>query len=261
MIRSSKQTAAPSHRLGQQSVLFYRQLRWFLGEKQMIRTFIHNLFYSKVMHTAALKDQIQTSSGSIHLALAMITVGLFAVMGLSSAYNVPAHDLTRDPAAVMNGAYYMGLLSNWGIMLWSATAGICLMAALLIREHAPRVGTWLFASGLLTLLLAVDDMFMLHETVFPDVFGIHEKLIYVLYSLVGGAYLLYFLPQILRRHYLFLILSVFFLGLMAVSDSIGRWVDIPTALEDSFKYIAIVFWLVFFTKSARDELTALLRKR
>jgi hypothetical protein len=225
----------------------------------MIRMVLNNLFQLKEMHTATLKNQIQTSSGLIHLALALIAVGLFAVIGLSSAYNAPAHDLTRDPAAVMKGPYYIGLLSNWGIILWSAAAGVCLLAAWLVSERAPRVGTWLLASGLLTLLLAVDDMFMLHETVFPDVFGIHEKVVYVIYSLLGGAYLLYFLPQILRRHYLFLIVSVFFLGLMVVSDSIGRWVETPTAIEDSFKYIAIVFWLVFFTKSAHDELAALLR--
>jgi hypothetical protein len=183
-------------------------------------------------------------------------IGIAATIGIAAAYGVPVDELTRDPAAVMRIPYYIGLLSNWGIMLWSAAAAICLFSAWLLREQKSASFAWLLASGLITLLLALDDMFMLHEDVFPNVFGIHEKVVYLIYILGGGIYMLYFLPEFLKRKYLLFAAAVVLLGISVISDSIGRWFAVPTAVEDSFKYAAIVLWLVFFMKTARDELAS-----
>jgi hypothetical protein len=104
-------------------------------------------------------------------------------------------------------------------------------------------------------------MFMLHEDVFPNVFGIHEKVVYLIYILAGGIYMLYFLPEFLKRKYLLFAAAVVLLGISVISDSIGRWFTVPTAVEDSFKYAAIVLWLVFFMKTARDELAYHIRSK
>jgi uncharacterized membrane protein len=58
------------------------------------------------------------------------------------------------------------------------------------------------------------------------------------------------------RKYLIFASAILFLSISVINDSIGRWLYIPTALEDSIKYMAIVLWLVFFAKTARDELIA-----
>jgi hypothetical protein len=164
-------------------------------------------------------------------ALILIAAGLIAVFGIAAAYGVSPADLTRDPAAVLAIPYYVGLLSNWGVMLCSAAAAICLFTAWTLRRRERSASTWLFASGLITLILALDDMFMLHEDVFPNVFGIHEKVVYTIYILAGGIFILYFLPEFLKRSYLIFASAILFLGISVISDSIGRWLYIPTALE------------------------------
>jgi hypothetical protein len=155
-------------------------------------------------------------------------------------------------------------------LVYSRTGGSCcgrlrqlfaLFSAWLLREQKSASFAWLLASGLITLLLALDDMFMLHEDVFPNVFGIHEKVVYLIYILAGGIYMLYFLPEFLKRKYLLFAAAVVLLGISVISDSIGRWFTVPTAVEDSFKYAAIVLWLVFFMKTARDELASHIRSK
>jgi hypothetical protein len=233
----------------------------------MIRTVWSNLFLLKDLwkdfRIASIKQQLVDIAGLLRFALMLIAVGIVAIIGISAAYGVPVEDLTRDPAAVVNIPYYVGLLSNWGVMLWSAAAAVCLFSAWVLRGKQGTATSWLLASGMITLLLAVDDMFMLHEDVFPNVFGIHEKVVYAIYGILGFFYILYFLPEILKRRFVILAAACFFLGLSVLSDSIGRWFYVPTALEDSFKYIAIVLWLVFFIKSAYDEIasTQLVRRK
>jgi hypothetical protein len=226
----------------------------------MIRTVFSNLLLIKGIRIASLKEQVVGMRGLIGFALSLIASGIIAIVGIAAAFGVPADELTRDPAAVMGVRFYVGLLSNWGIMLWSAAAAMCLFTAWLLRERNSASFAWLLASGLITALLAMDDMFMLHEDVFPNVFGIHEKVVYLIYLLAGGIYILYFLPEFLKRKYLIFAAAFVFLAISVLSDSIGRWFYVPTAVEDSFKYAGIVLWLIFFMKTARDELAALLSK-
>ena len=58
-------------------------------------------------------------------------------------------DLTRDPAAILDVPVYVGFLSQIGILLWAATAAICLFSAAVLwrREPVDSIARFLVCSG------------------------------------------------------------------------------------------------------------------
>jgi len=97
---------------------------------------------------------------------------------------IPIGNLTRDPSAVMGAPFYIGILSQAGIFFWSASAAICMFSAKIISKHPDsyKLKRFLFVSGLLTMLLGLDDIFLFHESVYPYYLGIHEKVVYATYA-------------------------------------------------------------------------------
>ena len=94
---------------------------------------------------------------------------LFAVVVASSQMGVSIALFTRDPTAVANIHPFIGVASNIGVMLWTATATICLFSWAILRQSPGemRFSTFLLCSGLMSTLLSFDDLFRLHEDIFP----------------------------------------------------------------------------------------------
>ena len=188
------------------------------------------------------------------LAIAVFFVG--AVLGLNWGTGTPLNQLTRDPAAITNHPFYTGFLSNVGILLWSATTAICLFSAGLVlqRHTGSSWGRFLYWSGLLTLLLTLDDLFLVHEVVLPDHLGFPEQLMYVTYLGLGLAYLIRFRRIILTTEYPLLGLAVMGMGLSVIFDGYndlggtGLPAGLSTLVENGAKFLGIVSWLFYFTR-------------
>ncbi len=118
---------------------------------------------------SAIKDQI-SSIWRIMAAGFLLSLGGagFTVLVAELTGN-PIWKLAKDPAYVMRFPSYIGLLSNWSVMLWTTAAAICLFGAVILKQNAVSSDTVVFiaVSGLLNLVLAVDDLFLLHDWVFP----------------------------------------------------------------------------------------------
>ena len=71
------------------------------------------------------------------------------------------------------------------------------------------------------MLLLVDDLFMLHERIFPNQFGIDEIIVFLFYGLLFLVYLLLFRKVILETDHIYLSLTVFFLYIFFTSQSSG----------------------------------------
>jgi hypothetical protein len=100
---------------------------------------------------------------ALALAIALtVGAGLVAV-ALLDGNPERAVKLLRDPAAVMGGAFWLGNVATLGIMLCSATAGVCLFAAAALRSQNPAHARFLAAAGALTSWIALDNGVMLHE--------------------------------------------------------------------------------------------------
>jgi len=179
---------------------------------------------------------------AIVLAIATFLIGVMLVFHFLG--EIPIGKLTRDPTAVMRAPFYIGIFSQIGIFFWSATAAICMFSAKLISKSSD-FKRFLFVSGLLTLLLGFDDVFLLHESVFPYL-GIHEKVVYVTYVGLVLFYLVKFYPTILQTKYIFLVMALGFFALSVIFDKSSIPGINPYLLEDGAKMFGIVSWMVYF---------------
>lgn len=195
------------------------------------------------------------------MAAGLVSLAGFGVVMLTSYQtDTPLWKLTRDPSEVVNFPPYFGMLSNWGALVWITTAVICLFTAVILgKTDAPRkTKIFIVASGLLSFIIAVDDLFRLHDLVLPRLLDIREGFFYLLYLLTLIAYLAFFARQILQRDYL-LFAAALFLFFM----SRQLFIDIPyldgsNASGDILKYFGNVFWLAFFYRTASQEISAVI---
>lgn len=198
-----------------------------------------------------IAEQIGRAWRLILLGAAAALVGIAGVLVLSKITHKPMSYMTRDPAATTDADFYIGFLSSIGIMLWAATAAVCLFAAVVLRRwRVQRHSLFLFASGLLSLILVLDDAFMLHEEVMQRYFHIPQLAVYAGYAILVPGYLAFFARDILRTDYILLIIALSFLGLSMGMDAFLPFSDIETIVEDGLKFAGIVFWISYYVHVA-----------
>lgn len=199
---------------------------------------------------SALK-QFRTSWTGIKLILAISAALIGMVLLLHHWKGIPIQFLTGDPLSISGDPVYTGFLSQIGVFLWAAAAGICLFSANVLPKGSDcsKIRRFLFVSGMLTLLLGLDDMFLLHEEVFPR-FGIPEKAVFSGYASLLIFYLIRGYKTLLKTEYVLLGMAFVCFGGSIVLD---LWeppgID-PFLFEDSVKLVGIVSWLVYFFKTA-----------
>jgi hypothetical protein len=165
---------------------------------------------------------------------------------------VPIDDLMRDPLATVNLPPYIGLFSNLGILLWCAATTLCLFTSLVLwRANQQRsLSNFLLYSGLLSLLLTLDDLYLLHEFVFPKVLNVPEKAVLLIYGIAFCTYLIKFRRTIFStRYWGFLGLAmVLFFASLSLDTLLPQVISGPTEvlIEDGFKVFGIVSWLGYF---------------
>ncbi len=174
----------------------------------------------------------------------------------------PIWKLAKDPADVIQFQPYIGMLSNWGALLWMTTAAICLFTAVILKTSRARLQTrlFIFFSGVLSLLLAVDDLYMFHDRVLPRVLNIHEYFFYMLYIILILAYLVAFTREILRQDFILFVIAFGFLFLSRRFLFRFSFLDEYMTTGDMLKYFGIVFWLAFYYRAASREISALIQR-
>lgn len=167
-------------------------------------------------------------------------------------------DLMRDPAAVMETPFYIGLLSNAGVLLWWATAAVCLFSSSVLRgaTHYKELRSFFQFSGLLTATLTLDDFFLLHESVFPKYFNLSEKFVYLIYGLTLLLYLYRFKKIILKTNFVLLLFAFWFFGFSVLIDKILPFSELSVFLEDGAKLLGIVSWLAYFIRTCLQSIQA-----
>ena len=164
---------------------------------------------------------------------------------------------TVDPFIIGNLPFYAGILSNLGILFWSASATVCFFSVTILRheELLNRYKGFLVMSGLITSLLLIDGLFQMHRIFYPEVLYIPTFMVYCVYALLGLGYLLFFRKQILETEYLMLALALGFLGLAVIIDTLSIAPRGNTALSDFLKFFGIVSWFIYFTRTCRKIFT------
>lgn len=101
---------------------------------------------------------------------ALVTAGTQVdLWSLESAYG--------DLAATAEVSPFLGVVSTVGGMLWVSATAIALFSGwLLVRSQGVREGKFLIYFGALSLLLAIDDIFQLHERVLGQIPNLGQPL-------------------------------------------------------------------------------------
>jgi hypothetical protein len=187
------------------------------------------------------------------LAVFLVVTRLFGELaGVSFWY------LAADIATALDAPVYVGFVSQVGLILWSAAAGVCLVTGTVLRSRrSRRAGEFYLASGSLTIVLMVDDAFLFHDEVGPKALGIPEVVALGVLGLAALVWLVRYRDVIRTTRTLPLLISVL-CGVMSVAfdlaqQPIGTLPD-HNLFEDGFKFIAIGGWLTYF---ARESVGAL----
>lgn len=204
------------------------------------------------------------------LLLLLIYVPLAGILGglvvAAQVTEIEMEVLTRDPAASLGAPVYLDALSLLGGLFWAGATAICLFAFLLLWRHpngpedpaAREDALFLLSAGLVTGVLMLDDVYMLHEAVFPFHLGIPEQMVYVGYAALMSAFLVRFHTTILRQDFLLLLLAFGALGTAVMADLAEGYVPLPGSylLEDGLKLVGIVTWAAYFAQTSVQRVFA-----
>lgn len=161
---------------------------------------------------------------------------------------------TADVARIPDARPYDGLLSNVGIVVWSVGATVPLFTAFLCRPHQLPLRTryLLVAGGLVTAVLLADDLFMVHDTLMPEFFGVPEILSTAVLAGIPLAFLWSVRTTLPQTPWVYLVLAVGYLGVMTVVDVVEKVISIPGhhLWEEGPKLLGILLWCGYFVATS-----------
>lgn len=205
-----------------------------------------------------MKKQIPVPSRSslsmvfLIMLLSAFFVSIVVVIHLFKG--IPVGNLTRDFATVAGFPPYICFFSQLGILFWSASASACLLGATIVakRPDSFKSRNFLFVSGFLTIVLGFDDLFLVHEYVFPKYFGISEKVVFSFYLVFLLFYLVKYFLLIVKTDYILLMMALAFFSLSMIMDllAVPGLLD-SYLLEDGSKMVGIISWLFYFFRTSR----------
>lgn len=195
---------------------------------------------------AAFREALFSRRTMLALLLALPVVIFILAAGLRGQ-QVGVY--TRDVAAIAKVSPFTGLLSTLGLMVWAASAAVwycCCIRARACGEK--RLCCLATASVLLSLWLALDDAFMIHDALAPDYWHLPERGMLLLVACAAIAYALFFRDLLVTAIFplafafgpLALSLIIDDIGAVLTWDLIGEW---DFLLEDGLKWLGIVGWL------------------
>jgi hypothetical protein len=238
------------------------------GEEQLIETLIslHSVAFtilalerlggSKMKPLLSPGTQCRSSWPMIGLVLIVSAVLLGIALLLHFLRGVPLEKLMRDPIAITRVPPYIGFISQISIFFWSASAAFCLFSAKALPRYLDnfKIKRFLLVSGLLTLVLGLDDLFLLHEKILPDL-GIPEKAVLVSYAGFVLFYLARFYAILLETEYILLGIALVLFGASIILDlSAPHGIALYLFFEEGAKLVGIMSWMVYFFRTGTSAI-------
>ena len=190
-----------------------------------------------------------------------VSVGLFSVLLFCLTTSVPFAVFCRDPIALAHGKPYFGFLSSIGILFWCGAVAICFFVWAITQTAISTIAeeNFLLFSACLTLLLLLDDLFMLHEYIFPKILGVRQRYVLLTYIMLTLAYVVWFRKVILRQHTSILVAAFVFFIISLVADRFMPHSDTwQYFVEDGAKFMGIVCWFNYFFHVCKEEISVAL---
>ena len=180
---------------------------------------------------------------------------LTAVVAVRAWTGTPIAYFTRDPAALLGGSPFAGVVSQCGAILWCAAAACCLFAWAVVRRRGlrgPDSGTgFLLGAGVLSTLLLADDQFELHEGLAGSPLHVPEVVVYALYATALVALLWQHRDLVRHSEYALLAAAIGLFGVSAAADiALPRDTPLHYLVEDGSKFLGIAGWLAYLARTA-----------
>jgi hypothetical protein len=211
--------------------------------------------------TSARREDAQATedtrpSASIVHVLGLVTAFCVVVYGavgiLMAVSGHPFGYFSRDAAATLEAHPAVGMLSYTGILvLWTAAVS-CLLVALHLSRTRTGSLTPLLLAGLGTAYLAVDDLFQLHESGFPEL-GVSQDVVLGTYAVLALAYLWRYRDYFRGHEWPLLAIAGAALAASIVVDQFGSSVvtgDRERFVEEGFKLFGYALLATYFVRLA-----------
>lgn len=154
-------------------------------------------------------------------------------------------EILRDPAQLSGKSSFLGFLSNAGIWIWVSSAAICIFSGFNFHGTAAdgKLKELLFLTGALSLLLAIDDFYMIHDRY------VNQKICYLAYAVLAGALLVRHYSKIIEINGFSFLLAGSLLALSILTDLIQSHIPLSYSstqiLEEGFKFVGASTWFYF----------------
>jgi len=201
-------------------------------------------------------NQILVSKKLIHCLLVVVIPALIfyslSIIRLRSV-GFEIMEILRDPAQQSGESSFRGFLSNIGIWLWVCSAAISYFFVLTSETIIKKNFKGLFIlTGTLSMLLAVDDFFMIHDRY------VSQKICYLVYAIfIGFLFIRHFKMIIEIAGFAFLLAGVL-LASSIITDLIQSKIPLDyqytQIIEEGFKFIGAATWLYFIGRVASSLL-------
>jgi hypothetical protein len=178
--------------------------------------------------------------GALALGLIIAASGALII----AATDAPMEVLLKDPnsLALPPNPWYFGFIElASGLILVSCGASTIFAATLARREWK----AFLYSGGMVTIVLGLDDVYMLHET-------ISERSLYLMYGIVVPVFMAVNKRAVLASPFPLLLLSIAMLAASVVVDTANDWeyLHVPDA-EEFVELFGFCFWYGYFIATSR----------
>ena len=206
-----------------------------------------------------LKEQLNVTRSRIVrcILFAGIPAAIFYVVCVVALYlyGFKIMEIIRDPAQQAAQSSFLGFISNIGTWLWVSSAAVCFFGIANGGFSSPRKDRELLVLvGLLSLTLAVDDFFMIHDRY------IHQYICYTGYAVIAIALLVRHFRRIIDIDGFAFLLAGALLALSIFSDVLQMLIPLPYVLvqlfEEGFKFVGAATWLFFCGRLSIETLNA-----
>ncbi|NQY35953.1 MAG: hypothetical protein HRT37_13470 [Alteromonadaceae bacterium] len=200
--------------------------------------------------------QLKSNFKVLLVCYLLLLVGVLSIYFAARYLNVSLSVFIRDPISLLRAPLYTGVMSNVGILFWVSSAAVCLFSAYTISQCSGRTNRFLLYAGYMTLWLVLDDMFLFHEELFPNYLGISQGLIIIVYLVMFLVFFIKFFRTILTTDFVLLLLACAFFAASLICDFALPQRGIVHLVEDSFKLLGIITWLVYFCKTSKFQVVS-----
>ncbi len=178
------------------------------------------------------------------LAASAIVLGVAAVF--AAVVDVPGGVLSREPQITLGGAYYTGILSNLGALIWMVGVVMAAVGWSTSITHGDR--RMFLAGTAVGVVLLVDDFFLIHDWVEANQDGPFEEWLLASYFLAALAMVATNRQALGTVGVAGLVVA---LGLLALSGLLDNFFnDLDQLIEDGFKFAGISTWATVWTLRA-----------